>query len=68
VTYYFLRVLDRSELFADEIWKSFSSSEEAVDQAQYLAAELSKAGDLRRSNLVLVVDEDGRRICECRAS
>jgi hypothetical protein len=68
VTRYFLHILDGSELFADEIGKSFSSSAEAVDQAQYLAAELNKAGDLCRSNLVLVVDERGRRICECRAS
>jgi hypothetical protein len=29
---------------------------------------LSKAGDFCRSNLVLVVDEHGQQIFECRAS
>jgi hypothetical protein len=29
---------------------------------------LSKAGDFCRSNLVLVMDEHGQRIFECRAS
>jgi hypothetical protein len=29
---------------------------------------LSKAGDFCKSNLVLVVDEHGQRIFECRAS
>jgi hypothetical protein len=68
VTRYFFHILDGSELFADELGKSFSNSEEAINQAKCLAAELSKAGDFCRSNLVLVVDEHGQRIFECRAS
>ena len=68
MTRYFLHILDGSELFADELGKSFSNSEEAINQAKSLAAELSKAGDLCKSNLVLVVDELGQQIFECRAS
>jgi hypothetical protein len=68
VTRYFLHILDGSELFADELGKSFSNSEEAINQARCLAAELSKAGEFCRSNLVLVVDEHGQHIFECRAS
>jgi len=37
-------------------------------QAEVLAAELRKAGEFGRSNLVLVVNEDGQRIFECQAS
>jgi hypothetical protein len=68
VTQYFFHILDGSKVFADELGKSFSNSEEAIIQAQCLAAELSKAGDLCRSNVVLVVDEHGRRIFKCWAS
>ena len=68
MTRYFLHILDGSELFADELGKSFSNSEEAINQARCLAAELSKAGEFCRSNLVLVVDEHGQHIFECRAS
>jgi hypothetical protein len=68
VTRYFFHILDGLELFADELGKSFSNSEEAISKARCLASELSKAGDFCRSNLVLVVDEHGQRIFECRAS
>ena len=68
VTRYFLHILDGSELFADELGKSFSNPEEAINQARCLAAELSKAGEFCRSNTVLVVDERGQQIFECRAS
>jgi hypothetical protein len=68
VTQYFFHILDGSKLFADDIGKSFSNPEEAIDQARCLAAELSKAGDFCRSNLVLVVDEHGQHIFECLAS
>jgi hypothetical protein len=68
VTRYFFHILDGTELFADELGKSFSNSEEAINQAKNLAAELSKAGDFCKSNLVLVVDEHGQQIFECRAS
>jgi hypothetical protein len=68
VARYFFRIVDGSEIFADEIGKSFSDSEEAINHARCLAAELSKAGDFCRSNLVLVVDDLGQQIFECRAS
>jgi hypothetical protein len=68
VARYFFHILDDSEIFADELGKSFSNSEEAINHARCLAAELSKAGDFCRSNLVLVVDERGQQIFECRAS
>jgi hypothetical protein len=68
VARYFFHIVDGSEIFADEIGKSFSDSEEAINHARCLAAELSKAGDFCRSNLVLVVDDLGQQIFECRAS
>ena len=68
MTRYFFHILDGSKIFADEIGKSFSDSDEAIDQAKRLAAELSKGGDFCKSNLVVVVDERGQRIFECRAS
>ena len=67
MTKYFFHILDGSKLFADEFGKSLSNSEEAINQAKCLAAELSKAGDFCKSNLVLVVDEHGQPIFECRA-
>jgi hypothetical protein len=51
-----------------ELGKSFSDSKEAINHARCLAAELGKAGDFCRSNLVLVADEIGQQIFECRAS
>ncbi len=68
MTQYFFHILDGSKVFTDELGKSFANSEEAINQAKCLAAELSKAGDLCKSNLVLVVDEHGQRIFKCRAS
>jgi hypothetical protein len=68
MTRYFFHILDGSKLFADELGKSFSDSEEAINHARCLAAELSKAGDFCRLNLVLVVDELGQQVFECRAS
>jgi hypothetical protein len=64
----FLHIMDGSKLFADGLGKSFSNAEEAIDQAKCLAAELSKAGDFCRANVVTVVDEHGQRIFECGAS
>jgi hypothetical protein len=68
VTRYFFHILDGPKVFPDEVGRSFSSSVEAIRQAECLAVELSKAGDFCRSNLVLVVDEHGHRIFECPAS
>jgi hypothetical protein len=65
---YFFHILDGPKVFPDEVGKSFSSPEEAIRQATFLAAELRKAGDFCRSNLILVEDENGQRIFECHAS
>jgi len=67
VTRYFFHILDGPKVFPDEVGKSFSSLDEAINQAKCLAVELSKAGDFCRSNLVLVVDEHGQRVFECEA-
>jgi hypothetical protein len=65
---YFFHICDGSKVFSDEVGNRLSSPEEAIDQAKSLAAELSKAGEFCRSNLVFVVDENGHRIFECPAS
>jgi len=59
---YFFHILDGPKVFPDEVGKRLSSPEEAIRQAIFLAAELSKAGEFCRSNLILVVDENGQRI------
>jgi hypothetical protein len=65
---YFFHILDGTKVFPDEVGKNLSSPEEAIHQATFLAAELRKAGEFCRSNLILVVDENGKRIFECQAS
>jgi uncharacterized membrane protein len=65
---YFFHICDGPKVFPDAVGKSLSSPEEAMRQAEVLAAELRKAGEFGRSNLVLVVNEDGQRIFECQAS
>jgi len=65
---YFFHISDGPKVFPDEVGKRLSSPEEAIDQAKCLAAELEKAGEFCRSNLVFVVDETGHLIFECRAS
>jgi hypothetical protein len=65
---YFFHICDGPKVFPDEVGKRLSSPEEAIDQAKFLAAELRKAGEFCRSNLVLVVDENGHLIFECQAS
>jgi hypothetical protein len=65
---YFFHICDGPKLFFYELGKRLSSPEEAIDLARFLAAELRKAGELCWSSLVFVVDENGHRIFECRAS
>jgi uncharacterized protein DUF6894 len=65
---YFFHISDGPKVFPDEVGVRLSSPEEAVDQAKFLAAELGKAGEFCRSSRVLVVDEKGRPIFECRTS
>jgi hypothetical protein len=65
---YFFHILDGPKVFPDEVGKSLSSPEEAIHQAKFLAAELRKAGEFCRLDLILVVDENGQRIFESQAS
>ena len=65
---YFFHILDGPKVFPDEVGESLSSQEEAIHQAGFLAAELRKAGEFCRSNVILVVDENGQRVFECQAS
>jgi hypothetical protein len=65
---YFFHICDGPKVFPDEMGKSLSGPEEAIHHAKFLAAELMKAGEFCRSNLILVFDENGERIFECQAS
>jgi hypothetical protein len=65
---YFFHICDGPKVFPDEVGGRLSSPEEAIDQAKFLAAELRKAGEFCRSSVIFVVDENGHRIFECRAS
>jgi hypothetical protein len=65
---YFFHICDGPKVFPDEVGERLSGPEEAIDQAKILVAELEKAGEFCRSNLVFVVDENGHLIFECRAS
>jgi hypothetical protein len=66
VTLYFFHILDGQKIFPDESGKTFSTSEEAIEQARHLAAELRKSGEFARSNRVIVTDERGQRVFECQ--
>jgi uncharacterized membrane protein len=65
---YFFHICDGRKVYPDEVGSSLSSRETAIAQARFIAAELTKAGEFHRSHLVLVVDENGDRIFECRTS
>jgi hypothetical protein len=65
---YFFHIWDGQKVFSDEVGSRLSSLEAAIDQAKFIAAELTKAGEFHRSNVVFVVDENGNRIFECRIS
>ena len=58
---YFFHIFDGPKIFPDEDGNRLSSPELAIRQAKVLAVELSKAGEFCRSNLVLVLDENGSR-------
>jgi hypothetical protein len=65
---YFFHIFDGPKVFPDEDGNRLSSPELAMRQAEVLAVELSKAGEFCRSNLVVVLDEDGNNIFGCRAA
>jgi hypothetical protein len=64
---YFFHIFDGPKAFPDEDGNRLSSPELATRQAKVLAAELSKAGEFCRSNLVFVLDENGNNIFRCWA-
>jgi hypothetical protein len=63
---YFFHIYDGSKVFPDKVGESLSSPAKAIDQANILAAELSKAGEFCRSSLIVVMDENDQRIFECQ--
>jgi hypothetical protein len=65
---YFFHIFDGPTVFPDEVGSRLSSPEIAISQAKVIAAELCKAGELCRSNLVFVLDENGKHIFRCRAA
>lgn len=65
---YFFHIFDGPKVFPDKDGNSLSSPELAIRQAKVLAAELSKAGEFCRSNLVFVLDENGNNVFGCRAA
>ena len=65
---YFFHIFDGRKVFPDTVGISFSSLAAAIRQANLLADELRKTGEFGRSNIVFVVDENGHRIFECKAS
>ena len=64
---YYFHIFDGPKVFRDEDGNRLSSPELAIIQAKVLAAELSKAGEFSRSNLMFVLDENGNNIFGCRA-
>ena len=65
---YFFHIFDGPKVFPDEMGNRLSSPEIAISQVKVIAAELSKAGELCRSDLVFVLDENGTNIFQCRAA
>ena len=59
---YFFHIFDGPQVFLDEVGKSLSTPDEAVQQAKFLSAELRKAGKFCQSNLVFVADENSHRL------
>jgi hypothetical protein len=65
---YFFHIFDGPKVFPDEVGNKLSSREVAIFQAKVIASELSKAGEFCRSNLVFVMDENGKNIFCCQAA
>jgi hypothetical protein len=65
---YFFHIFDGPKVFPDEVGNRLSSPDAAILQAKAIAAELSRAGEFCRSNLVFVLDENGKDIFRCRAA
>jgi hypothetical protein len=65
---YFLHIFDGSKLSPDDAGSKLPSLEYAKRMAVVVADELKKDGELCRSSLVIVSDENGKKLFECGAS
>jgi hypothetical protein len=65
---YFFHICDGQKVFPDEVGTKLCNHQAAIIQAERVAAELTRAGEFHRSHLVIVVDENGHPVFECRAA
>jgi hypothetical protein len=66
--HYFFHIFDGSKLFPDDAGNNLPSLEYAKQMAEVVADELKKGGEFCRSSLVIVSDENGKKLFECSAS
>ncbi len=65
---YFFHISDGSKLFPDDAGSNLPSFEYAKRMAVVVADELKKGGEFCQSSLVIVSDENGKKLFECGAS
>jgi hypothetical protein len=64
---YFFHICDGHNVYPDEVGSCLAGREAAIAQARFIADELAKAGEFHRAHRVVVVDQDGQHVFECRA-
>jgi hypothetical protein len=62
---YFFHIFDGSKLFPDDAGNNLPSLEYAKRMAVVVADELKKGGEFCRSSLVIVSDENGKKLFVC---
>jgi hypothetical protein len=65
---YFFHIFDGSEFSPDDAGSNLPSLEYAKRMAVVVADELKKGGEFWRSSMVIVSDENGRKLFECSTS
>ena len=65
---YFFHIFDGSKMSPDDAGSNLPNLEYAKRMAMVVADELKKGGELCRSSLVIVSDENGKELFECGAS
>jgi hypothetical protein len=65
---YFFHIFDGSKFSPDEAGSNLPSLEYAKRMAVVVADELKKGSEFCRSSLVIVSDENGKKLFECGAS
>ena len=65
---YFFHILEGSKFSPDDAGNNLPSLEHAKRMAVVVADELKKGGEFCRSSLVIVSDENGKKLFECAAS